>query len=225
MIQRASEHLDATISQHREGLRISSRLTSYFRQKHQPMAVDVLPDEVIATLNGVGVKCVLMGTHALNTWRSQSRATHDVDVLVRKKDFRKAVKALRQAYPNLTVSELPVVTRLSDPATGLEVIDILRPAQPVFQMVFRHTIAVGDTHEIPDMEMCLASKFAAMVSPNRPMERKLVDGGDFVDVVKHNRDRLDLRKLKQLADKVYPNGGAEILQLINDIDAGRMIRL
>src|SRR5205085_3756310 len=112
-------------------LRVSSRLTSYFREKHQPMAVDVRPEDVIARLHEAGVKCVLMGTHALNTWRSQTRGTQDVDVLVRKKDLRKAVKALCAAYPTLTVSDTPVVTRLSDPATGEVVIDVMKPTQVV----------------------------------------------------------------------------------------------
>jgi hypothetical protein len=55
--------------------------------------------------------------------------------------------------------------------------------------------------------------------------KKLVDAGDFVDVVTHNRSAIDLRKLQRLADKVYPEGGAEILRMVEDIDAGRTIQL
>src|SRR5262249_24923722 len=99
------------------------------------------------------------------------------------------------------------------------------PTQVVYQIVFRYTIPVGDTHRIPDLEMALASKFAVMVSPNRAPDKELIDAGDFVNVVQHNRDQIDLPKLKKLGDKVYPDGGAEMMRLIEDIDAGRPIRL
>jgi hypothetical protein len=166
-----------------------------------------------------------MGTHGIGGWRSEARATQDVDVLVRKKDIRRAVRALHGAYPELTVTDFPVVTRFIDPATQKAVIDVMKPTQDVFRIVFRHTIAVGETHEIPDLEMALASKFAAMVSPRRDQAKKYIDIGDFIDVVRHNRDDLNLRKLKRLADKVYPNGGAEIGALVDDIQGGRPIQL
>ena len=225
MLRRATSYVDTTVDQHLHGLRISSWLTSYFRENHQPMAVDVKPEDVIARLHEAGIRFVLMGTHALNTWRSQSRATQDVDVLVRKKDVRKAVKVLQKAYPTLVLSESPVVTRFIDPATEKGVLDVMKPTQSVYHIIFRHTVQVGDSHEIPDLEMCLAAKFAAMVSPHRRPAKKMVDGGDFIDVVENNRDLIDLRKLKRLGDQVYPNGGAEILQMIEDTDAGRTIRL
>jgi hypothetical protein len=52
-----------------------------------------------------------------------------------------------------------------------------------------------------------------------------VDAGDFIDVVEFNRDELDLRKLKRLAGKVYPDGGAEIMQMVDDILAGRPVHI
>jgi hypothetical protein len=225
MIQQARLPLESTVRLHLQALEISSRLTTYFREKHRPMATQVKPERVIEVLNQAGVKPVLMGAHGLGGWQSKARSTEDVDVLVRKKDIRKAVRALQTAFPELTITDFPVVTRFTDPATRQVVIDVMKPTQAVFQVVFRHTIAVGETHEIPDLEMALASKFAAMVSPRRVTERKLQDGADFVNVVRHNRSEIDLRKLRRLADKVYPNGAAEILQLIADIDAGRMIQI
>jgi hypothetical protein len=185
----------------------------------------VTPEAVIAALHQVGVRCVLMGTHGLGGWRSEPRATQDVDVLVTKKDVRKAVGALAKAYPKLTIEDTPVVARFIDPATNKGVIDVMKPPQRVYQIVFRHTLAVGDTHRIPDLEMGLASKFAAMVSPNRLPEKKFIHAADFIDIVRHNRDQIDLAKLKRLGDKVYPNGGTEILRIVDDIDTGRKIEL
>jgi len=225
MLREARPQAESAVRSHLAALGTSSWLTTYFREKHQPMAAQVTPEAVIEVLHQAGIKPVLMGTHGLGGWRSEARATQDVDVLVRKKDIRKAVRALATAYPDLTIADFPVVTRFIDPATQKPVIDVMKPTQEVFRLVFRHTIAVGDTHEIPELEMALVSKFAAMVSPRRDVAKKFVDIGDFIDVVRHNRDDLDLRKLKRLADRVYPTGGGEIMQLVDDILAGRPIQV
>jgi hypothetical protein len=224
MIQQAHPIADP-VQQHLDALHTSSELTVIFRRMYQREAAMVTPEKVIAVLHEARVNFVLMGTHALGGWRSEARATQDVDVLVTKKDVRKAVRVLRAAYPTLEVLDTPVVTRLIDPVSGKPAIDIMKPTQAVYQIVFRHSIMVGDTHRIPDLEMALASKFAAMVSPNRAPAKKLVDAGDFVDVVTYNRSAIDLKKLKKLKDKVYPDGGAEIMRLVEDIDAGRPIQL
>lgn len=213
------------LARHRWALEVSDRLRQSYCRMHRPLAHMIDAAEIIEVLNRVGVRPVLMGTHALNTWRSEPRATQDVDILVRKKDVRKAVKALREAYPDLQPEDFTVVTRFIDPSSKKSVIDVMKPTQEVFSIVFRNTVPVGETHDLPKLEMALASKFAAMVSPNRIQSRKLVDAGDFVDVVENNRDALDLRRLKELGDKVYPGGGAEIMQLVEDILAGRPIQL
>jgi hypothetical protein len=215
--------LDA--GRHLEALRTSSMLTQWYRRMYRRDAAVVTPEGVIAALHRAGVRCVLMGTHGLGGWRSEARATQDVDVLVTKKDLRKAVRALAEAYPELEFEDTPVVARFTDPATRQRVIDVMKPTQAVYQVVFRHTLPVGQTHRIPDLEMALAAKFAAMVSPNRLPDKKLIDAGDFVNVVRHNRDKINLQKLKRLGDKVYPDGGAEILRRVEDIDAGRPFRL
>jgi hypothetical protein len=225
MIQAFPPALDTLEKRHWYGLHTGSRLTSHFRRTREPMATDVTPERVIESLHQAGMRCVLMGTHAINTWREEPRATQDVDVLVRKRDILRAVRALSEVFPELDVRDYPDVARFVDPATGKGVLDVMKPTQEVFHMVFRHTIAVGETHEIPNLEVTLVSIFAAMVSPRRLPERKLTDGGDFTQVVRYNRDHIDLVKLKRLADKVYSAGGEEIMEMIKDIDAGRIIRL
>lgn len=221
---RAAQTTANLVRQHLEALHLSSELTLYFRRKYQHGAAMIIPEDVIAILHGVGISCVLMGTYGLNVYRSQPRATQDVDVLVTKRDLRKAVRALREAYPNLKVRDTRVVTRFIDPATDQQVIDVMKPTQPLYHLVFRYTIPVEGTHRIPDLEMALASKFAAMISPNRDPDKKLLDGGDFVNVIRHHRDDIDLVKLRRLGDKVYSGGGDEIIRLVEDIDAGRQIR-
>jgi hypothetical protein len=225
MIRRATGTLKRLTRTHLDALHTSSRLTSYFREHHQPMATDVTPERVLEALHDAGVNCVLMGTHALNTYRDEPRATQDVDVLVRKRDMRKAIRALRLAFPGLTVSDTPVVTRFIDPETQKGVLDVMKPTQTVFQIVFRHTVKVAHTHSIPNLEMALASKFAAMVSPHRRADKKMLDAGDFINVVLNNRTDIDLEKLGRLADKVYPRKGKEVLEMIEAIDAGKPLKL
>ena len=64
-----------------------------------------------------------------------------------------------------------------------------------------------------------------MLSPTRKYAKKLIDLGDLVDVVQHNRQVLDLEKLRRLADRIQPKGGKRILAMVADIDAGRPIQM
>ena len=86
MVQRSA----GLVRDHMQALHISSEVTSWFRQERQPQVLHVTPERVLATLRRAGVNCVVMGTHAVNTYRDEARATQDVDVLVTKKDVRKS---------------------------------------------------------------------------------------------------------------------------------------
>jgi hypothetical protein len=209
--------------QHLEAMQTSGRLTQYWREMYRPTAVDVTPTMVVETLNRAGVRPVLMGTHGLAAWRSQPRATKDVDVLVRKKDIRKAIRALQKVYPTLAVQDTQVVARFRDAAIDSVVIDVMKPTQEIFKLVFRHTVSIGKTHEIPDLEMGLVSKFAAMTSHRRERARKGQDIVDFIDIAQHNRAILKRKKLKRLAESLYAGAGEEIDKLVDDIFAGRGI--
>jgi hypothetical protein len=224
MIQLAQATTDL-VRTHLQALHTSSWLTTHFRETQRPMAADVKPEQVIEVLHQAGVKCVLMGTHGLNVYRDQSRATHDVDVLVRKKDIRKAIRVLHEAFPDLTINDTPVVARFTDPAIGEVVLDVMKPTQKVFQMVFRHAVPIGDTHSIPTLEMALVSKFAAITSHHRERLRKMQDTTDFAVMAYHNKDKIDLPKLFRLAEHVCPGGAKEIKQLVEDILAGRPLQV
>jgi hypothetical protein len=220
-----TQALTALAQEHLQALRIGSEVTRWFRKDREPHVLEVTPERVLAALHEAGINPVLMGTHGLNGYREQARATQDVDVLVPKRQVRKAVRVLEQAFPCLEVSENAAVARLIDPVTQKAVIDVMKPSARVLQVVFRHAVPIGDTHRIPDLEMGLVSKFAAMVSPNRQRQRKVQDAADFVDIVMYHKDDVDLSKLCRLAEYVYPGGAAEIRRLVEDIWAGRDIRL
>lgn len=224
MIRQARRTLDAA-GVHRQALRISSELTRWFRREREPDMQWVTPEGVIAALHHAKINPVLMGTHGLAGYRSEPRATQDVDVLVTKKDVQKAVRVLEEAYPYLEVYHGSVVVRLVNPATLKPMIDVMKPTSQLMRLVFRHTVRIGKTHRIPQLEMGLVSKFAAMTSPNRRDEKRMVDIGDFIDIVKHNRAALDLEKLEYLAQFGQSGGGKRILRIIADIDAGRRASL
>jgi hypothetical protein len=72
--------------------------------------------------------------------------------------------------------------------------------------------------------MALAMKFAPMISLNRADEKKLIDASDFIVIVKSNPE-IDLEKLAQLGDLVYPGGGAEIIEKVRQVRAGEKLHL
>lgn len=213
------------VHEHLQALHIGSEVTRWFRKEREPQVLKVTPERVLDVLHQVGINCVLMGTHGVNGYRDEARATQDVDVLVTKRDVRKAIRVLEKEFPYLEVIENAAVARFLDPVSQKVVLDVMKPSSQAMQAVFRYTIPIGDTHRIPDLEMALVSKFVALMSPTRRQSKKLVDGGDFMNIVENNRSILNVPKLERLAEKVYPKGGNIILGLIADIDAGRMIKL
>jgi hypothetical protein len=183
------------------------------------------PEKVIRVLNNSGVRFVVMGTHAIVGYRKEIRATQDVDVLVRKSDHSRAVAAIAKAFPKLRMQDFPVVTRFVDPVTDLPSVDLMKPADELYRLVFKNTVLVDEEYRIPTLEMALASKFAAMISPNRIAAKKLTDANDFITMVHYNFDVLDRRKLKRLGDVVYRGGGEEVLRLVDDAKTGKMLEI
>ncbi len=209
-----------------EAMHLSSDLTASFYRMYRRGANVYLPEEIIPLLQRANVRFIVMGTHGVGAWRSEPRATQDVDFLVAKRDHAKAVRAVKGAFPELEIIEATVVTRFKDTSLDKVVIDLMKPNQPLFRVAFRNCIEVDDTrHRSPNLEFALASKFAAMVSHNRVPKKKFIDIGDFMDIVDFNRDAIDRKKLAKLGDRVYPNGGQELLRLVDDTLAGRTIQV
>ncbi|GEM_PF-1006323 len=201
----------------------TARLSRVCWRFHLRGIVMVQHEKVIAALKSAGVRFVLMGAHATNGWTRVDRATRDVDVLIQKSHHRKAVQVIRAAFPDLTPEEHPVVTRFRDPADGVAAIDLMKPADAIHRAVWRNCVPVGRSHLVPNLEMTLACKFAAMTSLNRPREKRLQDAADFGLVVKHNRKDINRQRLQQLGEVVYSRGGVDVLRLVDDFLADRPI--
>lgn len=183
----------------------------------------VAPEDVIPVLNQAGVRFMLMGNYGISGWRGEERATQDVDILVRSRDHRKAVKAISEAFPRLQVADSPVVTRFLDPVRRVALIDLMKPNQPLFKVAFRQSVLDAEGYLIPNLEFALACKFAAMVSPYREVRKKHLDAADFMSMVEANASSIRLAQLRRLGERVYPGGGAEVLQLVEDAKAGRRL--
>jgi hypothetical protein len=213
----------ASITHHGESLRKSTEITRTLRKMYRPEVSMIGPADVIAVLNEVGVRFMLMGNYGISGWRGEERATQDVDILVRARDHHKAVRAISEAFPRLQLADFPVVTRFLDPVGRVPLIDLMKPNQPLFKVAFRQAAFDAEGYLIPNLEFALACKFAAMVSPNREARKKYLDAADFMSIVEANASSIRLTQLRRLGERVYPGGGAEILQLVEDAKAGRRL--
>ena len=87
---------------------------------------------------------------------------------------------------------------------------------------------VGDTHRDSRSGNGIGFEVRCNgVAATDNMAKKLLDGVAILSMcVRHNRDDIDLRKLRRLADKVYPRRRRRrFMKMIEDIDAGRTIHI
>ena len=185
------------------------------------------PIEVVRVLNEAGVRFMLVGLHGIGGWMQKPRATEDVDVLVATRSHKKAVAALLAVFPSLEADDQEVVTRLRDSGTQVVRIDVMKPNQPLFREVLKHTHPVttgGQTFNIPSVEAALAMKFAPMISLNRAERDRFQDAHDFMYIIDFNSD-IDLKQLAAFGELVYNGGGAEIVELVRKVRAGEKLRL
>jgi hypothetical protein len=208
---------------HARALGISSELTQIYRRMYKPAAAMITPADVIRVLNRAKVKFILMGAHGIGGWRTEPRSSQDVDVLIRKSDHKKAIGTVRKAYPDLIVEDLPAVTRFLDPLDRRPVIDLMKPEEDLYREAFKNPVRVGRSHFVPNLEIALACKYAAMTSPRRDSEKKYLDAADFVSIVKKQYDKIDANVLFSLGEMVKNGGGAEIQRLVEEARSGRLL--
>jgi hypothetical protein len=107
------------------------------------------------------------------------------------------------------------------------VIDVMKSNQELFRHALKHTRTVeseGQTYKIPSLEMALAMKFAPMVSIYRLDIDKYQDAHDFGHIV-YSNPNIDLKKLAELGNLVYPEGGKEVVEMVRRIRAGEKLIL
>ena len=206
---------------HSRSLATSTALMEYY----VPRAI--LPGEVITLLNQAGINFVLVGAHGLGGWTKKPRATEDVDIVVTAKHQKKAVRILLKAFPHLEAIDFEAVTRLRNRETHEIAIDVMKANQPLYRVALKHTrlASAGDqTYKIPSLEMALAMKFGSMISVNRADLDKRQDAVDFGRMVLANPE-VDMDKLAEFGDLVYPGGGTELVEQVRQVRAGEMLNL
>ena len=209
---------------HAYGLRVSTRLTSDYRRRLRRGCVDVTPEQVIAVLQNAGVKkWVLMGLHGYVGYLPMPRATQHVDVMVAYSEKDRAVNAIAAQWPMLTQASHSQVVRFLDP-TDLDptsgkpkpVIDIMLPWGPFSLTILEKYVLVDPetNSHYPTLEAAIISKYAALVSPHRSLEKKTYDAGDIRRIIRANHPQINREILKQLGNQVWEQGGEEVLSYI-----------
>ncbi|MBI4600580.1 MAG: nucleotidyl transferase AbiEii/AbiGii toxin family protein, partial [Planctomycetes bacterium] len=172
----------------------------------------MLPDKArqfFAGLEAAGVDWVLVGAAAVNHYLKRPRATLDVDVVVREKDLRKAKRVLKAACPDLRETESSplgppegtVVNfhgTLSPDPMRLEADVIKSQSHELFGVALDRKVVAGGV-KVATVEVLLALKYLAAVSPWRRPGDKHQDVADFIKAFKDNRDRIDRALLLDLA--------------------------
>lgn len=141
-----------------------------------------------------------------------------------KADHKKAVQAIGRKFPDLVKDEHAVVTRFLDPRTGEPAIDLMRPVD-LYEQAFDNAVQTELGHFVPNVELAIASEFRALVSRNRPEEKQHLDASDLIQIVKRNHEQLDRDRLRRLGEAVYRDGGEHLLRMVDDILAGRRLRI
>jgi len=203
------------------GLSVSTALSEYYVKNF------IAPHEVARLLNKHKLPFVLIGAHAISVWLEEPRATQDVDIVVASRYHRKAVRLLGDTYPHLEAEDHEVVTRFRDRESQRVLIDVMKPMEPHVKAALKNVVNIEMESvpiRIPTLEMALALKLAPMISLVREDEKKYKDAADFISMVKFN-PAIDLEKLAELGDLVYPGGGKEIVEKVRQVRAGERLQL
>jgi hypothetical protein len=222
-------------AQHARAVRESAAITKTLwrlMKKEESAKIDL--QRILRTLTEKRIPFVLTGAHGIGTWTGQPRATHDVDILVRiGRNHARAVKAMRELYPHLEVKILPGVTALLVPGETRSAIDISYPYRADILETLASTVWAEDQglrYRIPGLEAAVANKYGAMLTLGRDPGKRLQDAADFTNMVRHSTEKeqpaLDLHKLRDLGEKVWPGGGGnEILQLVEQAQQGKVVNV
>lgn len=92
------------------------------------------------------------------------------------------MRLLEEQFPYLAPMENQAVVRFVKEATQKVAIDVMKPTSEVTRIVFRNSVAVGDTHRIPDLEMAVISKYIAMKSHERRARQRQQDAADLAEM-------------------------------------------
>jgi hypothetical protein len=223
-----------TIS-HRDAVRESDYLSVQWHNmwgRRTTIPIDL--QRILQTLNEKRIAFVLTGAQAIGGWTGRPRATKDVDILVKGgRTLTRAVNAIKALYPELEVRVFVGVSAFFMPGEKDSLIDVTYPHRPDLAETLAHPVWVEDRglrYRIPALEAALANKYGAMLTPTRNLGKRMIDVGDFTNMVLHSLDEgqqaINLERLVALGEMVWPGGGGEeILDLVELVKSGRSFNL
>lgn len=228
--RRSIGHGDAV----QESFFLQKQFRTLWSGRMAPSPVDL--NQILRTLSQKKIPFVLTGAHAIGGWTGRPRATHDVDILVKRgRNYARAVRALKELYPHLEVRDLSGVTAFFISGEKTSVIDITYPHRADIQETLATAIWVEDKtkglrYRVPTLEAALANKYGAMLALSRDLGKRGQDQVDFTWMVIHSMDEgqqpIDLQKLAALGEMVWPGGGGEeIVRLVEQVKSGKPISL
>jgi hypothetical protein len=211
-----------------ETLRLQKQFRALWSDRMAASPVDLT--QILRTLTLKRIRFVLTGAHAIGGWTGRPRDTRDVDILVKAgRNHTRAVKAIRELYPQLETRDFTGVTAFFVPGEQESVIDITYPHRADNEETLKHPVWVkradGLKYRIPSLEAALANKYGAMLTLTRHPKKRAQDALDFAWMVEHSLDEghqpIDLQKLAALGEMVWPGGGGpEILRLVEEASQG-----
>jgi hypothetical protein len=187
--------------------------------------------EHIAVPDAVSVICklakdndillVLVGANAVNVYSGRPRASQDVDFVCDKPD--RLIALIKKVLTNykLKIKESAAVFKISK--DNQEFVDIIKPDNDLLRTTLSRTRRVQGFY-IPIIEVLVALKYAAMISPYRQEADQLQDAADFIRVIKNN-PRLDAEKTAEYASSIHETAADEIKRFIADVRAGKRLRI
>jgi hypothetical protein len=217
---------------HSEAVAECEELSEQYRRMWRPRTAGMVDlTTIVKTLRAKKIPFVLTGAHGIAGWTGRPRSTKDVDILVKAgRNYARAVKALRALYPSMEVRQFAGVTGFFLPGEKESRLDVTYPHRQDIEETLRTAIWIkeaGERYRIPTLEAALANKYGAMISLQRDPGKRGQDAVDFYFMVKHaadeGREAIDLERLRELGEKVWPGGGgAEILLLVEDAKRGNV---
>jgi hypothetical protein len=214
-----------------EAVRECAYLSAEFRRRWNMPEISL--DKIISALQARRVPFVLTGAYGIATWTGRPRSTHDVDILVKSgRNHARAVKAIRELYPDLEKRNLAGVAAFFVPGERLSVIDLMQPYRRDVAETLASAIKVEDdrrSFRIPILEAAMANKYGASLTAERDAGQRAQDVVGFCWMVKHSLDEgrnpIDLDRLTALGELVRPGGGEEIVRLVEESKAGKVPNL
>jgi hypothetical protein len=217
---------------HSAAVRLCAHLSNQYRKMWSKMANVLIDlDRILVALNEKKIPFVLTGAHGISSWTGRPRATHDVDILVKSgRNYARTVSVIRELYPQLEVRRFAGLTAFFPPGEKESIIEVIYPARPDNAETLRTAIWVEERnvrYRVPTLETALANKYGAMLTLGREVSKRVMDGVDFYNMVKHSEDEgrqpIDLARLESLGEMVWPGGGGkEILQFVEEVKAGKV---